>query len=304
MGVMMSEQEHILSLVREADLYHDHGLLTESKVKYTQVLSILEEERPSQECRQILTAVQEKLRKVDKDIAEIRIAPKTPELSPELQGLIKRIFSFSRTREVAALEGANALAKFGQYEEALAELQKLLIQGTLPIVAARHILRCYLSLSLPYAAIAQFKDWASSETLSKEDLKYVREFLEEALKEIGFKGHLRSLLGEESGRPSKSEEDESLDISAVRIQLEEGDLGGESLEMDVVWQLGNMVRVVIPARRKDLSSALKIGKPIDRMQCYSSITVFTAQGIVSKKSTVQRGPNQGDHLIDITIREE
>jgi tetratricopeptide (TPR) repeat protein len=304
MGVMMSEQEHILSLLREAELYHDHGLLTESKVKYTQVLSILEEERPSQERRQTLTAVQEKLRKVDKDIAEIRIAPKTPELSPELQGLIKRIFSFSRTREVAALEGANALAKFGQYEEALAELQKLLTQGTLPIVAARHILRCYLSLSLPYAAIAQFKDWTSSETLSKEDLRYVREFLEEALKEIGFKEYLPSLLGEESGRPSKSEEDESLDISAVRIQLEQGDLGAESLEMDVVWQLGNMVRVVIPARRKDLSSVLKIGKPIDRMQCYSPITVFTAQGIVSKKSTVQRGPNQGDHLIDITIREE
>ena len=304
MGVMMSEKERILSLVREADLYHDHGLLTESKVKYTQVLAVLEEQGTSHERRQILTAVQEKLRKVDRDIAEVRAAPKTPELSAELQGLIKRIFSFSRTREVAALEGAEALAKFGQYEEALTELQRLLTQGTLPIVAARHIIRCYLSLSLPYAAIAQFKDWVSSETLSKEDLRYVREFLEEALKETGFKDHLPSLLGEESGRRSKSEEDECLDISAVRIQLQEDDLSGESIEMDVVWQLGNMVRVVIPARRKDLSSALKIGKRIHRMQCYSPITVFTAQGIVSKKSTVQRGPNQGDHLIDITIKED
>jgi tetratricopeptide (TPR) repeat protein len=304
MGVMMSEQEQILSLVREADLYHDHGLLKESKVKYTQVLAILGEQGSSQKPCQILTSVQEKLRKLDKDIAQIRAAPKIPDLSPELQGLIKRIFSFSRAKEVAALEGANALAKFGQYEEALAELQKILTQGTLPIVAARHILRCYLSLSLPYAAVAQFKDWVSSETLSKEELRYVREFLQEALKEIGFKEDLPSLLGEESRRPGKSEEDECLDISAVRIHLQEGHLRGESVEMDVVWQLGKLVRVVIPARRKDLSSALKIGKRIDRMQCYSPITVFTAQGIVSKKSSVDRGPNQGDYLIDITIREK
>ncbi len=301
---MVSEQEHILSLVREADLYRNHGLLVESKGKYTQVLSILKDQDASVESRQVLTAVQEKLRKVDKDISEIRAAPKIPELSAELQGLIKRVFSFSRTKEVAALEGANALAKFGQYEEALAELQRLLTQGTLPIVAARHILRCYLSLSLPYAAIAQFKDWLSSETLSKEDLRYVREFLEEALKGIGFKDHLSALLGEESGRPNKSEEEESLDISAIRIQLEDGDLKGESVEMDVVWQMGTMVRVVIPGRRKDLSNALKIGKRIDRMQCYSPITVFTAQGIISKKSTVQKGPNHGDCLLDITIKEE
>jgi tetratricopeptide (TPR) repeat protein len=269
MGIMVSEQERILSLVREADLYHDHGLLAESKGKYTLALTLLKNEGTPAECDQILASVQEKLQKVDKDIAEVRAAPKTPVLSAELQGLIKRVFSFSRTKEVAALEGATALAKFGQYEEALAELQKLLTQGTLPIVAARHIVRCYLSLCLPYAAIAQFKDWVSSETLSKEDLRYVREFLEEA----------------------------------VRIEIEEGDLKGESVEMDVVWQLGNMVRVVIPARRSDLSNALKIGKRIDRMQCYSPITVFTAQGIVSKKSKVEKGPNQGDYLLDITIKE-
>jgi tetratricopeptide (TPR) repeat protein len=303
MGIMVSEQERILSLVREADLYHDHGLLAESKGKYTLALTLLKNEGTPAECDQILASVQEKLQKVDKDIAEVRAAPKTPVLSAELQGLIKRVFSFSRTKEVAALEGATALAKFGQYEEALAELQKLLTQGTLPIVAARHIVRCYLSLCLPYAAIAQFKDWVSSETLSKEDLRYVREFLEEALKKTGFRDHLPSLLGEQSGRRGKPEEEESLDISAVRIEIEEGDLKGESVEMDVVWQLGNMVRVVIPARRSDLSNALKIGKRIDRMQCYSPITVFTAQGIVSKKSKVEKGPNQGDYLLDITIKE-
>ena len=77
---------------------------------------------------------------LENDIAEVRSAPTTLDLSPQLQNLIKRLFTFSKTKEVGAIEGAIALAKFGQYEEAVNELQKLLKDGVLPTVAAKNIL--------------------------------------------------------------------------------------------------------------------------------------------------------------------
>lgn len=300
----MSEQEHILSLVREADVYRSQGLLSESKGKYTQALALIESEGRLAGLDSLVAQVRKKIRKVDETLAEIKAAPKVPDLSPQLRNLIKKSFSFSRTREVASMEGALALAKFGQYEEAIQEFQALLGQGSLPIVTARHILRCYFSLSLPYAAIAQFRDWVSSQKLSKEDLRYVREFLEESLKEVGFKEHLPSLLGEERAKSGKGLKEDTLDISAIRIQFTEGPFKGEAFETDVISQFGSLVSVLVPARREDLAAAFRIGKRLERIQCYSSITFFMAQGIVSRKCTVEKGPRQGDHMIDITIEGE
>jgi len=300
----MSDQEHILSLVREAELYKKQGLLFESKGKFTQALALIEEDTALPARDDLAEAVRKKIRKVNETIAETKATPKVPELSPELRNLIKRSFSFSRTREVATMEGALALAKFGQYEEALNEFQFLLKQGSLPIVTARHILRCYFSLSLPYAAVAQFRDWSAAQKLSREDLRYVRDFLEESLKQSGFKDHLPALLGEEPLKPGKSSGEDAMEITALRIQFMEGPLNGEVFETDVISQLGNMVSVRIPARREDLAGAFRIGKRLDRVQCYCSITFFMAQGIVSRKSTVERGTRQGDHIVDITIESE
>ena len=296
----MSEQDHILSLVREADLYHNQGLLSESKGKYAQALALIESDTRLADRDNLVEAVRKRIRKLDETIAEAKAAPKVPDLSPQMRNFIKKSFSFSRTREVASMEGALALARFGQYEEAIHEFQNLIKQGSLPIVTARHILRCYFSLKLPYAAIAQFRDWAASHKLSKEDLKYVRDFLQESLKEAGFKGHLPSLLGEEPIKSGKS----ANDISAIRIQFTEGSFKGDAFETDVISQFGNMVSVLIPARREDLAGAFRIGKRLEKIQCYSSITFFMAQGMVSRKSTVEKGPRQGDHIIDIAIEGE
>src|SRR5512136_1532499 len=131
MEVSMSEVQHIRSLVRQAALYRAQGLLAESRGKYEEILSFLGSNQQFQNVDKIADAVKERLQDVNRDIAEIRSAPATPDLSPQLQSLIKKLFTFSKTREVAAMEGATALAKFGQYEEAVGELQKLLKEGVL-----------------------------------------------------------------------------------------------------------------------------------------------------------------------------
>ena len=102
----MSQVEHIRCLVKPATLYHAQGLLTESKGKHEEILSFLGSHQQLQNLEKLAGAVRGRLRDVDRDIAEVRSAPATPDLSPQIQSLIKGLFTFAKTREVAAVEEA------------------------------------------------------------------------------------------------------------------------------------------------------------------------------------------------------
>ena len=102
----MSQVEHIRCLVKPATLYHAQGLLAESKGKHEEILSFLGSHQQLQNLEKLAGAVRGRLRDVDRDIAEVRSAPATPDLSPQIQSLIKGLFTFAKTREVAAVEEA------------------------------------------------------------------------------------------------------------------------------------------------------------------------------------------------------
>lgn len=297
----MSEMEYVRSLVKQASVYRAQGLLAESRGKYQEILSFLGN-RPFQNIEKFTKAVRERLSDVNRDLAEIQSVPSTPDLSPQLQNLIKKLFTFSKTKEVGAIEGAMALAKFGQYEEAVTELQRLLKEGILPTVTAKNILRCYLSLSLPQAAVAQFKEWMRNDTLSKEDLKYVRDFLVSALKNKGINEQVPPLSGEIQ-RTVKSQDD-FLDISSIKIHFHDGKRHRYAVELDVVYQVGGLTSVVVSTADRALLDSLKLGKTLHDIQFYTPVTVFRGAGIVSRKSLIEKGPRKGNFLIDIALAEE
>jgi tetratricopeptide (TPR) repeat protein len=301
MEALMSEVQYVRSLVKQATLYRAQGLLAESRGKYEEILSFLGNSHQFQKVEKLADAVRERLRDVDKDIAEVRSAPTTPDLSPQLQSLIKKLFTFSKTREVAAMEAATALAKFGQYEEAVNELQKLIKEGVLPTVAAKNILRCYLTLSLPQAAVAQFKEWIRNEALSKEDLKYVCDFLEGSLRKKGLREIIPSLAGEID--TTVKTQDSFLDISSIKIFFNDGKRHRYAVELDVSYQVGNLISVVISSADRALLDSLKFGKSLSDIQFYTPVTVFRGTGIVSRKSIIEKGPRKGNYLIDITLSE-
>ena len=294
--------EHVRSLVKQAAVYRAQGLLAESRGKYEEILSFLGTNLQLQNTEKFTEAVRERILDVNRDIAEIRSAPTTPDLSPQLQSLIKKLFTFSRTKEVAAIEGALALAKFGQYEEAVSELQKLLKEGILPTVAAKNILRCYLSLSLPQSAVAQFKEWMRNDTLSKEDLKYVRDFLVSSLRNKGMNEMVPALSGEIQA--SVKTQDDFLDISSIKIHFHDGKRHRYAVELDVVYQVGGLTSVVVSSADRALLDSLKLGKILHDIQFYTPVTVFRGAGIVSRKSVLEKGPRKGNYLIDIALAEE
>ena len=297
----MSEMEHVRSLVKQAWVYREQGLLAESREKYEEILSLLGT-KPFHNTEKFAEAVRERILDVNRDIAEIRSAPTAPDLSPQLQTLIKKLFTFSKTKEVAAIEGAMALAKFGQYEEAVSELQKLLKEGILPTVAAKNILRCYLALFLPQAAVAQFKEWMQNDILSKEDLKYVRDFLVTSLKNKKIDEMVPPVSGEIQA--SVKAQDDFLDISSIKIHFHDGKRHRFAVELDVVYQVGGLTSVVVSSADRALLDSLRLGKTLHDVQFYTSVTVFRGAGIVSKKSLIEKGPRKGNYLIDIALAEE
>jgi len=298
----MSDKERIKSLIKEAALYQKQGLFEESKEKYEEILTFIQDHERYSKDKKLIDAVKGKIRIVEDNLDEIDKTTETPALSQEIQDLISRLFSSSKDKDMAAIEGAVALAKFGQYEKALAEFQRLIEEGKMPLVAAKNSLMCHIAISSPDAAIAQFEQWMSWNTFSGPDLKYIRTFLENTLEKQGIKADL-PLVDEAPGAEGESEEHEvdMIDISSISVELANGPRKGEKIELQVTFQLGNKISTIIPAQQNDLADAFKIGLRLSGMQCFSPLAIFNARGIVSGLKIITSGPRRGSYALDITI---
>ena len=298
----MSDKERIKALIKEAALYQKQGLFEESKEKYEEILAFIQHDERYVKDKKLIDAVQGKIRIIEEHLDEIDKSIETPMLSEEVQNLISRLFSSSKDKDMAAIEGAVALAKFGQYQKALEEFQRLIEEGKMPLVAAKNALMCHMAVSSPDAAIAQFTQWVSGETFSRSDLKYIRTFLENTLEKQGIKVDLPK-VDEAPDAEGESEEKgvDIIDISSVSVQLANGLRKGETVELEVTFQLGNKISIIISAQRKDLADAFKTGLRLSEMQCFSPLAIFNARGIVSGLRIITSGPRRGDHALDITI---
>jgi tetratricopeptide (TPR) repeat protein len=298
----MSDKERIKALIKEAALYQKQGLFEESKEKYEEILAFIQHDERYVKDKKLIDAVKGKIRIIAENLDEIDKSTETPMLSEEVQNLISRLFSSSKDKDMAAIEGAVALAKFGQYQKALEEFRRLIEEGKMPLVAAKNALMCHMAVSSPDAAIAQFTQWVSRDTFSRSDLKYIRTFLENTLEKQGIKVDLPKVdeAPTEEGEPEEKEVD-IIDISSVGVQLANGLRKGEMVEFEVTFQLGNKISIIIPAQQRDLANAFKTGLQLSSMQCFSPLAIFNARGTVSDLRIITSGPRRGDHALDITI---
>ena len=308
----MSEKQHIKRALKEAELYQTQGLVEEAKGRYEELLKFIGESQHFSNHEKLIGAVKGKIQALDETLSKIEGAPLTLELSHNVQDLIKNLFTFSHTEEAAAMEGAVALAKFGQFERALNEFRSLLDQKIMPVMAAKNIIRCYISMNETDAIVSEFEQWISQELFSTEDLQDVRTFTKGALQRQGVQIKLpRVTEPKQAGVPPKSrkkrkkkEEEMLLDISGVSIRFDMGPLKGQTVDFDVDFQSANTVSIVISVDQKDLAESLAPGTRLPELQCYSPITVFRSYGIVSGKATVKQGPRKGDYMVDIKLEGE
>jgi tetratricopeptide (TPR) repeat protein len=298
----MSIKERIQGLVKEAETYRSMSLLKQSKGKYMELLALVEKDTSTSKQKKLIDDIKSRIQAVDDEITEIDQATESPEISEDVQDLIRNLFSFSRNQATAAIEGAVALAKFGQYEKAVKELERLVKDGPIPLQAAINLLRCHLSLASPDVAVEQYKQWADREELGKGDINYLRTFLENYFKKKGIKAELPETdeeSAERGGMEGKS--DDIIDLSSLGIQFEDGAYKGKVVEFDVSFQSGNKVSIIIPPNKKDLVDLFKQGQRFSNIQCASSIAIFNGSGAVSAKTKVTTGAKRGSYTIDITL---
>ncbi len=298
----MIEDFNLQSLINEAQVYRSQGLLEESKERYQSALQLLKNGPSTDNQQELIVSVNAKIGEIERDIAEFNQIEETPKLSQDVQNLIQKVFSFSQTKEMSEVEGVLALAKFGQYEQALVEFHRLLGKGVAPAMTAKHILECHLALSSPEAAIAQFEQWALTGLLPREDLEQVRAFLENALRTKGIDVNLPSL----DKAPDKKNKVEgskriALEIYSVKIQLDNESNDGNEVDFDVTFQSGDTISIVVPADQRELSDYLTLGMKLAKIKFYTPMVVFQGKGVICGKTKIKIGPKQGDYVLDIKI---
>ena len=298
----MGIKETIQKLLKEAELYKKQGLLDEAKDKYGQAEQKVREHDNIQNKEKILAGIAKKIDFLKSDSQRVERGPSSPELSEKAQDLIQKLFSFSKTesKEEAVLEGAIALAKFGQFERALGEFKKLIDTESHRVVAAKNVLRCHIQLDSEEAAADQYEAWAKEGNFPPNQLGKVRLFLSDILNNKGIQRELTSVSVKEEA-VQEAEEEEFIDISSIGIYFSSGPAKGKVVEFDVNFQSANMLSLIVSKKDAGTIEVLNVDDSLNDLQFFSPIAMFNGSGVITAKSQIKSGPKQGDFCLDIKI---
>lgn len=300
-------------MLQEAEIYRSQGLISEAHGKYRAAADFVNSIENLKNKQSLLNAISDKINALDDTKKKVDTGPTSPELSKKAQDLIKNLFSFSENvdEDSAALEGAVALAKFGQFDRAINELTALLNKDNLRVDAAKNILRCHLTTNTTEEAINIYHQWHSEDLFQPNQLELVRVYLGDALQKKGVEATLPSPVGETldevpqdepSVQAADENEEEFLDITSIGITFESGPRKGKMVEFDVNFQSGNMLSLIISKQDQEMIEDLKAGMELKDIQFYSPIAIFNGAGVVASKTKIKSGPKQGDHCLDIRIK--
>lgn len=304
----MDIKQQIKNLIQEAELYRAQGLLKESKTKYNKILALIKSATQIKNQESLITSITRKIVAVDNAILELAKAPSVIEIPEKIQDLIKKQFAFAaKDEDSAAIEGAIALAKFGQFDRALKEFNLLLDKDAVRVVAAKNIIRCWMTRTSVEDAVAEYEKWLSGDKFSSAQLNSVRSFLGDILAKKGITQTLSPVPenepppGQANAPDEELPEEEYLDISAIKITLENGPQKGKSIEFDVNFQSGNVLSLIISSKDKSLIENLAVGLRLNNVQFFSPVAIFEGIGVIAEKTQIGTGPKRGDYSLDIKI---
>jgi len=290
-------------LVQTAELYRSQGLLSEATGKYEDALTLLQGSEVIDGGQKLADIISKKISIVKNDIEKIEKQPILPEVSREQQDIIKNLFTETKdkSKESEVLEGALTLAKFGQFERSLKELNELLKKPHLRMNAAKNILRCHMARTSIEDAYSQFQKWQSSDLFSPNQLITIRLFLE-----VFRFDNLKENVSLQLRDPEHVDEleitdGEFPDICSMIITFDDGPLKGGTFVLDVSFQTGNVITLFVAGHKEELLGNFKVGKILKNLQFNTTIAIFKGNGIVAEKIEIDSGPRQGDSRLDIKV---
>ena len=296
----------IKSLLSQAELYRTQGLFSEAKDKYDAASAMIHKLDKLKNKENLLKSISLKIQSLEKKTEKVETGPSSPELSEKGQNLIKNLFGEND------LQKAVALAKFGQFERAIVELEALLQDDVYRVDAGKNIIRCKIASASVDDAIDQYHQWLSGELFTSSQLESIRSYLQPILDNKGVDKPLPMPEGgpDEPVVPAESggiefsmpePEEEILDITSIGITFTSGTHKGKMVEFDVNFQSGGMLSLIISKSDKGLIDDLKNGDQLDDIQFYSPIAMFKGTAVVANKTQINTGPKQGDFCLDIKV---
>lgn len=307
---MMDFKKRIKTLLQEAEIYRSHGLPEEAKLKYSDAAELIKKSPDFPNSQKLLEQISNKMNEsYPEEVIHSKIQS-SGNMSAQKQDIIKNEFSFSGNKDTATLEGAIALARFGQYKRSLSEFAKLLNNNTLRVIAAKNILRCHMVISSADNAINQYEKWALDDLFSAKQLEKIRVFLEGLLNKKGITTKLtipeKKYTSAEKDIKDASDdvsidEDDFLDISSIGIIMENGPKKGKVFEFDVNFQSGSQLNFIISGKDQELISNFNEGLVLKNVQFYSPISILKSSCVISSKIMISSGPNKGDCSLDIKV---
>jgi len=294
----MSLKENIQTLFREIEVYNAHGLFDEAKVKCDKLAKLIRQSNRIKNKQDLLDLVAKKVGILEEGARRTEVIANAAEMTEKQQELVKDVFSSGTGEsESAAMEGATALLMFGQFEKALSEFTQLLEIDALRVAAAKNIIRCHVGLSSLDDAVDRYNQWLSGGRFPSEGLRKLRAFLQNVLKKRGMDTVLPKPEEVTVVEEDEVPEEEFIDVLSIEIPSKDD----SRTMLDVRYQKGNLISVIIPPSSSTLLDSLKVGSTLNDVQFYSPAVVFTDTCVVSAKNRIKSGPKKGDYSLVLKI---
>lgn len=293
----------IKSLVKEAELYRSQGLLNEALTQFQAVEAMIRGNDQVKNRDAILSKITSKIDLLNAEIDKFNAPQRTPEVSEQAQKLMREMFSFDdpRVKGSAALGGAISLAEFGLYEKALDDFKTLLDYDQLRIDAAEN----FLKYGLEYQGTSigsQLDEWAKDERFSSHEIETLKLSFQRMLDEKGAEPDPVSPRPAEQVEPESEIDDEDiLDISAIRLELPKGPQKDDQIEFDVNFQHGGQINLIVSQKEKGIIDSLDAGDLIHGVMFYSPVAIFSGTVYVLTKKPIGAGPKRGDFSVNLKI---
>ncbi len=297
----MDAKKQIKSSIQEAELYKSQGLLVEAEEKYLSIVEFIQKNEKIQKKQNLIGSISKKISALKKEIEKIETAPMSNEMSQKMQSFIKVIL---REAEAYGSQGLVAQAKEKYYQAAeflkkddqLKNKKKLLDGISKKISALEKKAIPGEEKKKPTLPEVPVKD-EGAEVPVKDEEAEVPVKKEEA--EVPIKDE--EALEEEKKEEIEEEEQDFIDISSIGITLDHGPEKGTIAELDVSFQSGNILSLIISGKDKAMIENFKVGDKLNDIQFYSPIAIFKGSGIVSGNTQIDSGPKQGDYRLEIKI---
>ena len=302
----MDLKETIKTIFREIEVYRSHSLFEEAQEKCRKLAKVIQQNDRVKNKQELLNIVAQKIKTLEKESRRVEEAAASAQMTTREQELVKQLFAFSEERDEdsAAWEGATALLVFGQFKRALNEFQKLISRDSLRVDAAKSILRCHIGLSSLDEAVRQYHQWLSSDQFPAREFESIRSFLQDILEKKGIKQTLPEPAEGKDVREEKTEEEEFIDILSIQLPGQFKQFDGQDVVLDVAYQRGNLISVIIPGEDRALVKNFKTGLRIDDVQFFSPAVVFRSPCLVSAVNQILTGPQKGGHALVMQVLNE